>query len=113
MNEFEALRRACIKREVRTSIKLLRAAKKLLQTAGWGQHANYNAETGQYCLVGAVCRVSDSRDAYNVAGAEHALWSLYKLVGIGPAVWNDQYNRTQEEVEALLDTAIKRLTDEL
>jgi hypothetical protein len=75
----------------------LRAAADLLATNGWIQ-GQPSDEHDRYCMVGAVNVVTDDADVY-----QDAIRVIHEhLDNWGIAQWNDQPERTAEEVIAVL-----------
>ncbi len=83
---------------MRNRLTALRKTRENLVRYGWCQGEYVNSD-GRHCLLGATPTWGFSfvRDA------------LVEMVGsdFRPAVWNDMPGRTEEEVLALLDQAIR------
>lgn len=106
--------------------KILKRTKKILKKNGWSKGAMYNESTGAYCLLGALGKACDvdvehsrNYDFYNTVNkkARKALEScIYiktgaKTDGIPHDIYffNDDFERTEEEIFDALDCAIARL----
>lgn len=98
-------------------IETLSKARGLLETKGWVQ-GTYRDSNG-FCLVGAIQEVKDS--FYPTGIYPHLLQSVldtgyeidYSIHDDVPLFdWNDEPNRTMEEVLELIDTTIARLESE-
>lgn len=109
---------------------VLKSVRKLLK--GKWIRGDYSNRRGNYCLVGAVNRVTGARhiseeapkEVYNLSIPDHELttqrlvvlrriWRaiLAKPGSRGPSTsiegWNDQPGRTEEEILAVLDRALQ------
>ena len=104
-------------------VKVLQHARSLV-AAGWCQ-GDYNRRliidddntTEQFCLVGAMHRAGDVMDLLYLSdcykAVHHSLWPLMPCESSeGELInWNDEDDRTQAEVLAVLDKTIGELTD--
>ena len=94
------------------------AARRLIEVPGtWCQHNGHTVTpegVNQYCLLGAIDRVTDSvhtlanngaPSRYNAARA--VVVAMLGPSGMFPVTWNDLKGRTQAEVLELLDKAIE------
>lgn len=98
-------------------IETLSKARTILETEGWIQ-GSYHANEG-YCLVGAV---TEANKAFRATSTyPHLIQSAIDTgYEFGPFIfddtplfdWNDEPNRTKEEVLALIDATIARLESE-
>jgi hypothetical protein len=84
----------------RRAAEKLRAAADLLSTDGWIQGAPSD-EHDRYCMVGAVNVVTEDADVY-VDAIEAVEAVLDHLGALSIADWNDEPERTAEQVIAVL-----------
>lgn len=96
-----------------TPIDVLRRARTLIETRGWVQEAYENSEG--CCLDGALMIASDYPDtlfdsrataSYHVA-RELVREEIRDMTGVGDIIgWNDDPDRTKDDVTEVLDTVI-------
>jgi hypothetical protein len=103
------------------TVEVLRAAREYLFEHGWMQ-GEYEDEGGQVCLEGA-CRKPlglptrasddpDENDDETWAAAFNAEAAISRTLGIpGVVTWNDDHDRTFDEVINAIDLTIKRLEE--
>lgn len=78
----------------------------------WGKPSNtvLSESARSYCLVGAICRVTDCLSIYTTRATE--LYLAY-LLGVPTLIaWNDAPNRTHQDVLELLTRALKSMQSE-
>lgn len=93
-----------------TTVEVLRAARELLVTKGWGQKFFENKKTGCFCVIGALNEVSGGHSHVTRGPSYAAGLTLARAVGLSDRsrllTWNDSWARTKDEVLAAFDRAI-------
>ena len=70
----------------------------VIRKYGWVQHELGYSKIG-FCVMGALWHSYD-----NYKTCEHIYGHLWKNLSIMPEIWNDDPNRTKEEVIAMFET---------
>lgn len=93
----------------KTVLSVLRNARELV-AHGWCQVEMHNAAGGnhQYCAFGAIKRAS-GRDEVLMLDAVVVMKSCLTGGSASVMLWNDAISRTQKQVVAAFDRAIRRL----
>lgn len=81
--------------------KALLDAANHIEAHGWCQRQS-SRNDGATCMIGAIAKVCVYSKPYT-----RAIGQLHRLVGKWPEKWNDQPERTKEEVIAMLHKAAK------
>lgn len=91
-----------------TTVEVLRDARELLATAGWGQ-GSFIGWGGCYCAAGACNQAASGFATVKNQASANAQAAVERVVGVTPGhlmTWNDNYRRTQADVVAAFDRAI-------
>ena|SRR5665213_2711143 len=95
--------------------QILQSAKNILIKYGWIKGKAYDHSTGSYCLAGAVWNSLDGAPYKEAMALHHEALNTLKSAGeisTEISAWNDEPDRSVDEVFALLDKAMEECVNE-